>query len=77
MVGVLVGDEDGVETAEFPANGGEAGESFAFTETGVDEDSSALGFKQREVAGAAGRKDGNAQADWNSPKARSNAKLFK
>jgi len=63
MVGVLVGDEDGVETAEFPANGGQAGESFAFTETGVDEDSSALSLKQREVAGAAGRQDGNAQGD--------------
>jgi len=46
VVGVLVGDEDGVETIEIAADGGEAGESFAFSEASVNEDSGCFCFEQ-------------------------------
>jgi len=36
VIGVLVGDEDGVELIDFPSNGGQAGQGFAFAKTGVD-----------------------------------------
>jgi hypothetical protein len=43
---MLVGDEDSVEAIDVAFNGGEAGESFAFSEAGVNEDAGALGFEQ-------------------------------
>ena len=46
MVGVLVGDQNGVETVDFAFNGGETGEGFAFAEAGVNEDAGAFGFEQ-------------------------------
>ena len=49
-------------------NSGEAGERFAFAESGVDEESGALCLQQRDVAGTPGRQDGNAKADQCPPK---------
>jgi hypothetical protein len=46
VIGVLVSDEDGVETIKGALDGGEAGEGFAFTEAGVDENAGAFGFEQ-------------------------------
>ena len=46
VVGVFVGDEDGVEPVEVALNGGETGEGFAFSEASVNEDAGALGFEQ-------------------------------
>ncbi len=67
MVGVFVGDEDGVEMVYFALDGGEAGEGFAFAETSVDEDAGGVAFEQGDIARTAGGKDGNAQADVKSP----------
>ena len=46
MIGVLVGDENGVEAVDVALNGGKAGESFAFSKAGVNEDAGAFGFEQ-------------------------------
>ena len=70
VVGVLVGDEDGVEAINVAFDGGEAGESLAFTEAGVDKDAGGFAFEQGDVARAAGGKDGNAKADDRSTKGR-------
>ena len=67
MIGMLVGDENGVETIDFAADGGETGEGFAFAEAGVNEDAGGLGFEQGEIARTAGGEDGDAQTDENSP----------
>ena len=74
MIGVLVGDEDGVQMIEVGFDGGEAGESFAFTEASVNKDAGAFGFEQSKIARAAGRQDGDAQADRRSSREQ-NAKL--
>jgi len=49
-------------------DGGEAGERFAFAESGVHEESGALRLQQGDIAGAAGRQNGNAKADRFPPK---------
>jgi len=67
MIGMLVGDEDSVEMIDVALNGGEAGESFAFAEAGVNEDAGAVGFQQGKIAGAARRQDGNTQTDEKPP----------
>ena len=46
VVGVLVGDEDGVETVDITPDGGKAGESFALSEAGVNEDAGGFRFEQ-------------------------------
>ena len=46
MIGVLVGDEDCVEAIDAALDSGEAGESFTFSEAGVNEDAGAFGFEQ-------------------------------
>ncbi len=46
VVGVLVGDEHGVEAIEVALDRSEPSEGFTFTEAGVDEDAGALGFEQ-------------------------------
>ena len=46
VIGVFVGDEDGVETIEIAADGGEAGQGFAFSEAGVNEDAGCFCFEQ-------------------------------
>ena len=46
VVGVLVGDEDRVEAVDITPNGSEAGEGFAFSEAGVNEDTGGFGFEQ-------------------------------
>jgi hypothetical protein len=46
VVGVLVGDENGVEAINVALDGGEAGEGFTFSEAGVDEDAGAFCFEQ-------------------------------
>ena len=63
VVGVLMRDEDAVEAVDVELQGGEAGEGVALAEAGVDEEAGARGFEQGDVARAAGRQNGNAQAD--------------
>jgi hypothetical protein len=63
VVGVLVGDENGVQTVEITAYGGEAGESFALSETGVNEDASGFRFEQGQIARTARGEDGDAKTD--------------
>ena len=46
VIGMLVSDEDGVETVDIAPDGGEAGEGFALSEAGVNEDVGAFGFEQ-------------------------------
>ncbi len=46
VVGVLVGDEDGVETVDIAPNSSQAGEGFAFSKAGVNEDAGGFGFEQ-------------------------------
>jgi hypothetical protein len=46
VVGVFVSDEDRVETVDIAPDGGEAGEGFAFSKAGVNEDACAWGFEQ-------------------------------
>jgi hypothetical protein len=70
VVGVFVGDEDGVEMVDVAFDSGEAGEGFAFAETGVNEDAGGVAFQQGDVARTAGGKDGNAKADWKTPEKR-------
>ncbi|MGB7467646.1 MAG: hypothetical protein WBW14_32470 [Candidatus Acidiferrum sp.] len=60
VIGVLVGDEDGVEMIEVRFDRGEASKSFAFTEASVNKDAGAFGFEQGKIARAAGRQDGDA-----------------
>jgi hypothetical protein len=63
VVGVFVSDQDGVEMVKFPADSRETGQGFTFSKAGVHEDAGAIGFEQRSVARAAGRKNGDAQTD--------------
>lgn len=67
MVGVFVGDQDGVEVADLSSDRGKPREGFAFSEPGINEDAGAFGFEQRQIARAAGRKNRNAQTDRNCP----------
>jgi hypothetical protein len=60
MIGVLVCDEDCVEAIEVGFDGGEPGESFAFTEASVNQDAGAFGFEQSKIARAAGRENRDA-----------------
>jgi hypothetical protein len=46
VIGVFVSDEDGVEAIDVALDSGEAGESFAFPEAGVNEDAGGFGFEQ-------------------------------
>jgi len=63
VVGVFVSDQNGVEAIKLPADSGKAGQGFAFSKAGVNEDAGAFGFEQRGVARAAGGKNGDAQTD--------------
>jgi len=67
MIGVFVGDQDGVEVADVAPDRSEAREGFAFSESCVNEDAGAFGFEQCKIARAAGRKNRNAQTDGNGP----------
>jgi hypothetical protein len=60
---VFVSDEDSIEAINFPTDGGQARQSFAFSEAGVNQDAGTIGFEQRQVARTTGRKNGNAQTD--------------
>ena len=51
VVGVFVGDEDGVERGGVFADGGEAVEDFAAAKAGVDEQAGAAGGEEGRVAG--------------------------
>jgi hypothetical protein len=46
MIGVLVGDEDCVEAIDVALDSGEAGEGFAFSKAGVNEDASGFRLEQ-------------------------------
>jgi hypothetical protein len=75
VIGVLVGDEDGIDTIKIAFDSGKARERFAFSEAGVYEDAGAFGFEQREIARTAGSEDGDAQTDGNAPKKPGQANL--
>jgi len=60
VVGVLVGDQDGIEVVKFRADRGKPGKRFAFSQASVNKDASAFGLEQRQIARTAGREDGNA-----------------
>jgi hypothetical protein len=72
VVGVFVGDEDGIEMVEIALNGSEASQGFAFAQTSVYQDASAVRFEQGDVARTAGSEYGDAQADGNSPRENKN-----
>ena len=55
VIRVFVSDKDGVEMIEVAFDGGEASESFAFTEASVNKDAGAFRFEQSKIARAAGR----------------------
>src|SRR5579864_574213 len=63
MIGVLVGDEDSVETIRLDAQGGEAPESLFATETGVHEEAGTLGLEQSGIARTARRENGDPETD--------------
>ena len=65
---MFVGYQDSVEMLDGIFHGGKPGQRFAFTESGIHEESGAPGLQQGDVAGASGRQDGNAQADRMPPK---------
>jgi len=46
VIGVFVGDENRVKAINVAFDSGEAGESFALSEAGVNEDAGAFGFEQ-------------------------------
>jgi hypothetical protein len=60
MIGVFVGNKDSVKMIEVGFDGGEPGESLAFTEASVDKDAGAFGFEQSKIARAAGRENRDA-----------------
>ena len=68
MIGMLVRDQDAVEMLHCFFDGSEAGQCFAFAESGVHKESGTLGLQQGNVAGAAGRQNGDAKADRFPPK---------
>jgi len=63
VVGMFVGDENSVETVDGFFDGSQSGQGFAFAKAGVHEESGSLGLQQGDVAGTAGRQNGNAKAD--------------
>jgi len=67
VVGVFVGDQDGVKAADVAPGSGQSRERFAFTKPSVNKDAGAFGFEQCEIARTAGRKYRNAQTDGNCP----------
>jgi len=75
MVGVFVGDENGVEATEVALDGGEARQCFAFAKASVYQDAGAFGFEQSKVARTAGSEDGDAQTDGDTPKDTAQASL--
>jgi len=60
VVGVFVGDQDGVKAADVAPGSGQSRQRFAFTKPGVDKNAGASGFEQCEIARTARRKDRNA-----------------
>jgi hypothetical protein len=67
VIGVLVGDQDGVEAVEVAFDGGEASQGFALAEAGVNENAGGFGFEQGDVARTARGENGDAQADKKAP----------
>jgi len=64
VVGVLVGDEDGVHVlGTGAAESFEAADDFLAAETGVYEESGAAGLEKSRIAGAAGGQNGDAKGD--------------
>lgn len=57
MVGVFVGDEDGVEFGNVLADGGQTFGDFAAADAGVDQNTGAAGSQEGRVAGTAGGQD--------------------
>ena len=64
MVGMLVGDQDGVDALGLrAAQRFKAAQNFLAAQASVNEEGGALGFEQRRVARAAGSENGYAERD--------------
>src|SRR4029077_9581137 len=63
VIVMFVGDQDGVEVLDVDFESREAGEGFAFAESGVNEESGALRLEKGNVPRAARRQNGAPQAD--------------
>ena len=64
MVGVLVGDQDGVDALGLlPAQRFQAAQQFLLAKSGVNEEGGVLGFEQRAVARAARSQNGDPERD--------------
>jgi hypothetical protein len=64
MVGVLVGDQDGVDAFETrPAQRFKPPKDFLSAKARVNEESGVFGFEQRRVARAAGGQDGDSKGN--------------
>lgn len=57
MVGMFVGDENGIETIKVPLYGGQPRQRFPFTETCIYKNAGAFGLEQRQIARTAGSQD--------------------
>src|SRR5690242_14923012 len=67
MIGVFVSDQDAVDLFDVAFDGGQARQCFSLAESGVHEEAGALRLEQRDVARAAGRQNGDPQADRVAP----------
>ncbi len=65
---MFVGDEDAINAIAADAERFEAAVDFFFAEAGIDEETSAVGFQQRGVAGAARRQNRDLQPDGQTPR---------
>ena len=63
VIGMLVGDEDAVESAGLYAERFEAAAEFFAVDAGVNEEAGALGLEQGAIARAARRQNGDSKAD--------------
>ena len=66
VIGVLVGNQNGVDAIGIFVESGETAKGFFAAKSGVNEKTGALGFKQRGIAGTAGSENGNSKTDKTS-----------
>ena len=66
VVGMFVGNQDAVDAFGTRAQGFQAPQRFAFSQSRVNQETGSLGFEQRSVARASGSQDGNSKTDARS-----------
>jgi len=59
MIVVLVGDQDGIESIDVFADGGQAFGNLAAAEAGIDQDAGAVCGNERRITSAAARENAN------------------